>query len=474
MGFLAVRRTTNLGLLATAGFVATLLACAVLRRWDRLRNSITKPTKSQNEQKTLSSQGDQAPKPRGDRTKSTMVAPTSDEREHGGKCPGCNNTFSRLVRHMKRCQAVAALNSEKGGLCPGCNSNFPNLMKHMRRCCPEHLQRSDDQEARADHRKAQSPDDWLESEEVAEAARKSFAAVADPLERQALELRFGLDQGGKRRSPAEVGEVLGGKYAKNPQTAQVLIRTAMNSIPLVADDPSGLEVIFEDDDLLAVAKPPFLRTNPVHRFCGKSLTNMLVGYLKPAGGSPPPYIIHRLDQCTSGVFLCTKTAKAAAALQSIWHGPDCVKEYLAIVHIRTQVAEFKEGYELEVDAPIGRESNLADDVKRIVDPAGQKAKTRFRFLACGRSVAIVSATLVESGRTHQIRVHASHSGLPLVGDGLYGGDDNIETAHINRVALHAWRLRVIHPQSNEKMQLTAPLPRDMSDCCRVHDVKWCD
>merc|ERR1712232_632314 len=125
-----------------------------------------------------------------------------------------------------------------------------------------------------DHRKAQSPDDWLDEADVADAARASFAAIDDALQRRALELRFGIDQGGRRRSPAEVGKELGGKYAKNPQTAQVLIRTALKSIPLVADDPTGLEILYEDEDLLAVAKPAFLRTNPVHRFCGKSLTNM--------------------------------------------------------------------------------------------------------------------------------------------------------------------------------------------------------
>eukprot|EP00928_Gymnodinium_smaydae_P030365 TRINITY_DN22611_c0_g1_i1.p1 TRINITY_DN22611_c0_g1~~TRINITY_DN22611_c0_g1_i1.p1 ORF type:complete len:497 (+),score=104.64 TRINITY_DN22611_c0_g1_i1:72-1493(+) len=461
------RRTATLGLAALASASLSLSLFALWRR----RRSRRKETPAL---PSGSSEARAAPSKK-EKKKQQALEPgaPAPQKESKGKCPGCNNTFAQINRHIKKCQAVQAMNSAKGGLCPGCNSNFPNLMKHMRRCCPERLPRSEDAGAVADQRKAQSPDDWLDSEDVAEAAIASFAAIADPLQRRALELRFGVDRGGQRRSPAEVGAELGGKYAKNAQTAQVLIRTALKSIPLVADDPTGLEVIYEDDDLLAVGKPPFLRTNPVHRFCGKSLTNMLVGYLKPQGGAPPPYIIHRLDQNTSGVFLCTKTAAAAASLQAAWHGPECSKEYLALVHVRKPPADFKVGASFVVDVPIGRDTNLADDVKRSVDfTDGQTAKTRFEVLALGASVAIVSATLVESGRTHQIRVHASHSGLPLVGDGLYGGEEDEAKAHVNRVALHAWRLRVVHPTSREQLLITAPLPADLDQCRVAHGVVW--
>jgi len=455
--FGASSRFINAGIFTALGVTFSFTAWTALVR---LRNWFCGGTVSQPQTKPLG-------------PNETPLPPEDDaaSRERSGTCPGCNNKFSQINRHMKRCQAVQAMKSPNGGCCPGCNSTFPNLMKHMRRCCPEKLQRSPDQEAIAQQRKAQSPNDWLEGDGVAEAARASFAAMKDPLERRALELRFGLDQGGARRTPAEVGELLGGKYAKNPQTAQVLIRTAMNNIPLVADDPADLHVLFEDDDLLAVSKPPFLRTNPVHRFCGKSLTNMLVGYLRPEK-TPPPFIIHRLDQCTSGVFLCTKNAKAAASLQAVWHGPSCSKTYLAIVHVPQPPATFDVGHEVVIDAPIGRDSNLADDVKRIVDLNGQSARTCFHVLARSESTALVSAVLLESGRTHQIRVHAAHGGFPLVGDGLYGGDSNNDTAGINRVALHAWKLRIIHPSSGQNMQITAPFPVDMSKCCVARGVSW--
>merc|ERR1712060_1041832 len=106
------------------------------------------------------------------------------------------------------------------------------------------------------------------------------------------------------------------------------------------------------------------------------------------------------------------------------------------------------------------------------DSGGQSATTRFELVARGPSHALISCMLIESGRTHQIRVHASHVGLPLVGDGLYGGEDGVESAHIGRVALHAWRLRIMHPTSAEKLKIVAPLPADMRDCCEQHGIDW--
>lgn len=311
-----------------------------------------------------------------------------------------------------------------------------------------------------------SPDDWLDEGEVRAAARAAFAAVVDPLQRRALELRFGLDQGGSRRSPAEVGHILGGKYVKNAQTAGLLVRNGLNSIPLVADDPSALEVLHEDGDIVAVSKPPFLRTTPVHRFCGKSLSSQLVGYLRPRGCEP--FIVHRLDQSTSGVYLCAKTSRAAAALQDQWHTPSCSKRYLAVVHVDSG-HKAPVGSTFVIDAAIARGNDEADSVRRVINDAGQSAATRFEVLARGPAHALFACTLLDSGRTHQIRLHSSHAGFPLVGDSLYGGAEG-EDARINRVALHAWRLRFAHPRSGEASEIIAPPPADLERCCAAHGI----
>jgi len=314
-----------------------------------------------------------------------------------------------------------------------------------------------------------------------------------------------------------VAEALGGKHRKNPQAAQTLIRNALRSIPLVADDPADLQVLFEDDDLLAVCKPPFLRSTPVHRFVGKSLTNQLVGYLQRRAaddqdGSPgrradTPLLLHRLDQTTSGVVLCAKTKAAAGYLHERWHGEDCKKEYLALAWQREgALLGGKVGESLLVDAPIGRDVNSPDPVRRAVNREdGQSAVTRLEVLAASASsdMLLLACTLEESGRTHQIRVHAAHAGLPLVGDRMYGGRDgatgeaapevapttaraaDAEEAGLaaaaaddpsapapSRAALHAWRLRVPHPRTSERLLIEAPLPEDLRRCMEAHGLEW--
>lgn len=365
---------------------------------------------------------------------------------------------------------MSAVLDELNAECPGCSATVANLFKHMKRCCPEKIERSADPEATRDLRKASSSDDWLEVAEVREAARAAISALQDPMQRRALELRFGFENG-QRPCPTEVGKILGGSYAKNGQAAHCLIRNALRSIPLVADDASNLNVLYEDDDLIAVAKPPFLRTTPVHRFCGKSLVNMLVGYLKPEF-APPPYLIHRLDQNTSGVLLCAKTKDAAGAVTARWAGPDCSKEYLAIVHMSDASQGCSPGEVFTVDAPLSRATKLADNTTQEVNVDGRSAATRFEVLARSPSAGLLLCSLVESGRTHQIRVHAAHAGMPLLGDALYGGDACLEKVHVDRVALHAWRLRVLHPLNGKPLVITAPLPQDLLQCCVAHEIEW--
>ena len=133
-------------------------------------------------------------------------------------------------------------------VCPGCGLRVADLRRHMKRCCPEKL--PGDKASREAARKTASEQDWISEEEVKEAALQSFSRVKDPLLRHVLELRFGADQGGLRRSPAEVADALGGKYRGKAETALMLIRQALRSIPLVADDPKDLVVIYEDDQLV--------------------------------------------------------------------------------------------------------------------------------------------------------------------------------------------------------------------------------
>jgi len=394
------------------------------------------------------------------------------------------------------------------------------MRKHMKRCCPEKLPEKlagpMSEERQAERRTAAGDESWISEEEVFEAAMRSVDAIEDPFLRRVLHLRFGLDRveaaadgshslkdvESRRRTPAEVAETLGGKYKGKPEAALNHIRNALRSIPLVADDPTDLKVLYEDDELLAVAKPPFLRSTPVHRFVGKSLTNQLVGYtLQQAvaksaaaaeGSRPsraprpePPLLLHRLDQPTSGVVLCAKTKAAASIMQECWHGPLCRKEYLALATPGPDAQLRAAGDVTVVRAPIGADVASDDPVRRAVNfEEGQSAATRLEVLACspangaGSQFVLLSCVLEESGRTHQIRVHASHVGLPLVGDGMYGGltsaDPEAPVSAIvpGRVALHAWRLRVPHPTTKEELLIEAPLPADLASCLEACNIEW--
>eukprot|EP00434_Breviolum_minutum_P012537 symbB.v1.2.011047.t1/scaffold734.1/size167996/6 len=352
--------------------------------------------------------------------------------------------------------------------CPGCGLRVADLRRHMKRCCPEKLPervQAPGDGSRQAARKAASEQDWISEEEVKEAALQSFSRVKDPLLRRVLELRFGADQGGHRRSPAEVAEVLGGKYAGKAETALMLIRQALRSIPLVADDPKDLVVIYEDDDLLAVSKPPFLRVTPVHRFVGKSLTNQVLGYLqgKYGEGYESAMVLHRLDQTTSGLVLCAKNKEAARICGDRWHDDACRKEYLAIALPQGPCELKKIGDTLVVDAPIGLDKTSDDPVRRAINSDGQHAATRFEVIDVGIDGALLLTCILEkSGRTHQIRLHAKHFGAPLLGDEMYGGENVVmHPAAPKRVALHAWHLEAPHPRLEQQLQLKAPVPADL-------------
>eukprot|EP00929_Paragymnodinium_shiwhaense_P089037 TRINITY_DN49301_c0_g1_i1.p1 TRINITY_DN49301_c0_g1~~TRINITY_DN49301_c0_g1_i1.p1 ORF type:complete len:353 (-),score=55.23 TRINITY_DN49301_c0_g1_i1:149-1207(-) len=226
--------------------------------------------------------------------------------------------------------------------CPACGAHVPDLPRHLRRCCPEMLEKAErpSDGGLTKGRWKESEGDWRHSEEeLAEASISSVEELKDPLLRKTLQLRFGLDRGGLRRTPLEVANALGGEYAGNGQYALTLVRTALRATPLVADDPSRLDILYEDDKLLAVAKPPFVRCTPTHRFLGKSMVNQIIGYYKQASAGSTsgaasasasfpaePYLVHRLDQETSGVLLTAKEKTACAFLKRQWHCADVRKE----------------------------------------------------------------------------------------------------------------------------------------------------
>eukprot|EP00850_Spirogloea_muscicola_P003786 SM000015S01286 [mRNA] locus=s15:1085602:1088018:- [translate_table: standard] len=178
--------------------------------------------------------------------------------------------------------------------------------------------------------------------------------------------------------------------------------------PALVVDRGPLAIIFEDDDLLVVDKPAGIKHEPLHRFVGGSLVNRVLGYL-----GKEPYTLHRLDMYTSGVLCFAKTITAARALAQQLQDGQVDKQYLVLVAGVPKTPHF------EVEAPISRD--MEHRFARKVSPTGQKAITNFRTLSSNQSTntSLLEAQLL-TGRTHQIRVHLQHVGLPIVCDEIYG------------------------------------------------------
>jgi 23S rRNA pseudouridine1911/1915/1917 synthase len=222
--------------------------------------------------------------------------------------------------------------------------------------------------------------------------------------------------------------------------------------------PEGLpvRVVFEDDHVLVVSKPGGLVTHPTARRRSGTLVNRLLGMgvrLAPAGGELRPGIVHRLDAGTSGLLIVAKTDEAYAELRDGFRHHTVDRRYLALV--RGQVAHDSFG----VEAPLGRRA-----AKIVVDRVdGRPATTSFEVRERMPRATLLEAA-PETGRTHQIRVHLSAIGYPILGDRAYGGGgDEAVRVGLARPFLHAWRLRFRHPVTGEQVSLEDPLPEDLVD-----------
>jgi 23S rRNA pseudouridine1911/1915/1917 synthase len=205
--------------------------------------------------------------------------------------------------------------------------------------------------------------------------------------------------------------------------------------------PSYLEVdiLFEDEHLLVVNKPAGIDTHPNDPGKTNSLLNGVAYYLQSNGKPTWVRHIHRLDRDTTGAILFAKHPLAAAILDRMLEQRQIKRTYLALVH---GLMKRKKG---TIHEPIGRDRHHA--TRRRVSPTGQDAITHFQLIDLynKENTSLVKCWL-DTGRTHQIRVHLSHIGYPLVGDILYGGK-----SIINRQALHAAKLEFAHPFTNEQI-----------------------
>jgi len=221
----------------------------------------------------------------------------------------------------------------------------------------------------------------------------------------------------------------------------------------VQAEPMNFEVLFEDEWLLVVNKPPGLVVHPAPGNRSGTFVNGLVAHCSDFTCEDPvrPGIVHRLDKDTSGVLLAAKSQEMVQALSCQFHDRSVEKEYCAIV-----VGEMKE--EVTVCSCIGRHPKQRK--KMAVIKGGKEAKTTFLPIRVANGYTFVKV-IPYTGRTHQIRVHLAELGLPIVGDTVYGRKKGV-----GRQMLHCSKLGCVHPKTGKKMVFTAALWEDMQKVLR--------
>lgn len=213
-----------------------------------------------------------------------------------------------------------------------------------------------------------------------------------------------------------------------------------------------IPIVYEDDDLIVFDKPAGLVVHPAPGHEHGTLVNAFK-WLRPESaqpGSPRPGLVHRLDKDTSGLIVVAKTEESRLYLLRLWQERDVLKQYSALV-----VGSFPEESAV-VDAPIGRDPN--NRKRMTVVASGRPARSRIQVAARYSGFTLLDVT-IETGRTHQIRVHCAFTGHPVAGDTLYGGA--APDLNLQRQFLHAHRLRFTLP-GGSPIELESSLPPDLT------------
>ena len=216
---------------------------------------------------------------------------------------------------------------------------------------------------------------------------------------------------------------------------------------LVAED-GELEIVYEDDALLIVEKPPLQNTIPSREHPFGSLANIVAKHFNDHGIPSTLHIATRLDRDTSGLVCIAKNRHIHHMISMQQQEKKMKRRYQALVHGLVEKNDFT------ITAPIGRKNSSI--IEREVREDGQFAETEVRVLDRLQDYSHISLQL-NTGRTHQIRVHLAHIGHPLVGDDLYGGKREL----LDRQALHCTELELIHPVSGKKLFFSSSLNEDM-------------
>lgn len=213
----------------------------------------------------------------------------------------------------------------------------------------------------------------------------------------------------------------------------------------------NLEVLYDDFDLIMVNKPPFMVVHPTKSHYDKTIANAVTDYIIKNNEKVKIRFVNRLDMNTSGLVIVAKNAYAHHTLSQDMSEDKVEKTYITVV--KGLVLD-NEG---TINKPIYRQTE--DSIKRVIDERGQASVTRYKVLERLNDATVLEVKL-ETGRTHQIRVHMESIGHGIIGDELYG---HVDEDLINRQALHAYSLELEQPRTKEKLSFKADLPNDIKD-----------
>ena len=404
-------------------------------------------------------------------------------------------TLLEIEQRIEKTQRIYEKATKNVLECPSCESKVSakKLFEHLQRCARDLLPKDGTE--------------WPCAVVGCALAKRQ----EDRFRATVIDLRFGET----RRTIREVGNI-----TKTPITrVKRAIRKTSRSIPLVIDPPGDvldLDILFEDQDIIVVNKPPHITHHPKHRWQGGTLLNSVLGWVQQQGGDPTTVgPATRLDRDTTGVSVFSKTKAAASAVGQLMSAPNgigeyggSIKEYLALTEPLPSISgdedyHFNGRSRMPQELNVGEEfvvrKSLAAGPKRKNAPplvtvvpvfdGGKPAGTRCQLLGVSPLGHELLLCTLESGRTHQIRVHLQSAGRSVLGDTTYGslandgdveelGDEKdwtLRSLHcsngaIGRQALHAWRLRFLHPRSMREMEVTAPVPNDMINAAKMIQV----
>jgi pseudouridine synthase, rluA family len=224
-----------------------------------------------------------------------------------------------------------------------------------------------------------------------------------------------------------------------------------------------IDIVYEDSDIAVINKQAGLVVHPAHGHYSGTLVNAILYHIKDLSGingEIRPGIVHRLDKDTSGLIVIAKNDKVHTALTEMFQEKKIRKTYLAILKGKLNKSEGKIVTQIGRDKNNRKKMTVIDDVTK-----GKTAITNYRVISQNNLFTLVKVN-IETGRTHQIRVHMRHLGYPILGDSVYGRKDNEK-----RQMLHAYKLEFLHPVTGRQMEFIGEIPEDFQKALKKSDLK---